>query len=237
MGGQGMGVASTGAHPRYVWSRKKMDMKAPEAAELLHWRVRQGDKYFIFHTRLCSAGEVSDGESQPFIRSSLGKALAHNGTELSLTSAYFDMYSDTHIMSELFFQGLWHWSDFKDHSTVFVGFDNGKPFITKYRYGGDLELGWFENGGWIAASFISNVFLEKGMTVQKVHAMSEYVWHWSRSEKIPVAPAPPKIPVYTYGTDRYYHTVGGEQGWYDGMWEYHDSGLAGQQLIEKGGKK
>lgn len=134
-GGDGMGVAA-------LWPNgdtrlhKGLEMTPAEAAyHICKWR-ESGAEWFIFHTRLASCGNKSTRNCHPFKLK--GTVMAHNGTALDFKPE--DGCTDSENVLRIMKYGRLGLDFLNDVPGVFIGFQDGKPFVRKGGASSSLKL-------------------------------------------------------------------------------------------------
>jgi len=146
LGGHGNGVA--GMYKGHITIRKGVAFTCDDAFEFMH---KKPWSWFLFHTRLASAGGVSDSNCHPF---RYGRTvLAMNGTESAFTPLGDALggKTDTEAMLVVYKRlGLKLPDNLANHNSAFIGFHNGAPFAVCGKTA-DLEV-WEKDGALVIAS-------------------------------------------------------------------------------------
>lgn len=148
--------------------------------------------WFMYHTRIASAGSVSDTNCHPYVSKDKKFALEMNGTDTSFSDLANDYgCTDTYMIFKLFNSNRKSLSidSLRNLTPKFIGFKEGKVFATNPDSYSGLEFIQDDRGICIASSFPPE------MKASKME--HEYAWHEGEEIKKYIPKA------YIYGDDKY----------------------------------
>ena len=155
-GGMGNGIAMIVNNKIKI--KKGLAFEIEDVAKILK---NTNYTWAIFHTRIASAGEISDTNCHPFKSGDL--VLAMNGTEhwASKIAGSMGNITDTEVITRLTNKLKLDVKTLKNYNSVFVGFKGLIPFVVKSKFG-DLEITYDKDTkGIIFASELPDVFKKK----------------------------------------------------------------------------
>lgn len=192
-GGHGNGVALLYQKSKKIEIKKGVNFRVEEAAELLK---RKKYDWCIFHTRLASAGGISDKNCHPFKKGE--DVIAMNGTETGLTgiAKHFDK-TDTEIILELAkFYKMPLPKFVSKFNSVFVGFHKFKPFVFTPASYKDLQILYVPKKD---ALVFASEFPSYG-DCNDIYEPAEFpfLWNGRRIKNFEIKPAQKRIVRYNY---------------------------------------
>lgn len=191
-GGHGNGIALLNINEKKIKIKKGVNFSVEEAAKML--RKRKYD-WCIFHTRLASAGGITNANCHPFAKEDA--VIAMNGTEyeFSLLSRKLNK-TDTELILELATLYKKPVTKFiKDLSSVFIGFYQFKPFAftpSKYK---DLKILYVPDKKAIA---FASQFPEQDSKNEDIYIPKKYPFFWESGKRLNIKKYEPKISEYSY---------------------------------------
>ena len=162
--------------------------------------------WFIYHTRIASAGSICDKNAHPYYDPETQFVLAMNGTELTFSDLAEDFdCTDTEMIFNMINKCNYDISILRHLSPKFIGLQNGKVYATNPdTYYGGLQFIQDERGTCIASSFDVSYHAKKMKTS----------YSWKEGEVI-------EKDTYSYGsydkyrgTNKYMNYVTDDYQWY-----------------------
>ncbi len=154
LGGHGNGVAGLWVDRGTARIRKGVNLSASQAAMYVRRYAEQGADWMLFHTRRATSSAIEDQHCHPFKSGQL--VLAHNGHDAHFATIGKALkISDSECIARTWSRMRFPLPDLEMRTGVFIGFQNGHPFVVKGREYGDLIAAW--NQGSRAILFASEL--------------------------------------------------------------------------------